>query len=215
MANNFDWANAGTSLLNASQIHYPSADIAAIGQNYPTLLPYLKNLSVLNGTPMGPNDNRQLEFYQPWERNNPNPGKLTTELFNKNLSGTDLQQTIAGDMLHHLGAVNPQTNAAVDPNWMDMKQRLIAARTGDNQQMDMGAYKQEQASPYGAAPYPDWMQNNRSDAYIRAGLFPQQNPEWQRPGMFSPQMQSIFGDMGNYLTKGWLPDPGVPPGFNG
>lgn len=185
-----------------------ASDIAALGKTYPTLAPFLGNLSVKQGQPSGPGDDRQLEFYQPWESENPSPGKLTTEIFNPNIkSGPDLQQTIAGDMLHHLGAVNPQTGAPVDPQWMDMKQRLIGAIPDNHAQMNTGAYEQEKASPYGAGSYNDWMQNNRGDAYIRAGVFPQQNPDWQQPGLMSPQMQSIFGDMDKYLKRGILSDP--------
>lgn len=189
-------------------------DVAAVGNNYPTLAPYVKNLSVIKGKPNGPGDDRQLEFYQPWERDNPTPGKLTTEIFNPDIKGQDLQQTIAGDMLHHLGAVNPQTGQPVDPQWMGMKKRLISAIPDSHAQMNTGAYEQEKSSPYGAGSYPDWMQNNRSDAYIRAGVFPEQNPDWQRPGLFSPQMQSIYGDMDRYLKRGILSDPApmVPNG---
>lgn len=176
--------------------------IAGIRQNYPTLAPYLEKLAIQRGTPNGPNDDRQLEFYQPWESDNPNPGKLTTELYNKSLGGQDLQETIAGDMLHHLGSVDPATGQPVDPKWMAMKQQLIASRGTPQTLMDAGAYQQEKANPaYETAPYDQWMQNNRADAYIRGALFPRQNPEWQEPGIYSPAMQAIASQMRDYLAN--------------
>lgn len=175
--------------------------LTGVSSSYPTLAPYMKDAVVQRGVSSGPNDDRQLEFYQPWESENPNPGKLTTEIYNNNLKGPDLQQAIAGDALHHLGAIDPRTSQPVDPQWLAMKQRLIDARQPDHEQMDRGAYQQEQSSPYGAPSYDDWMKNNRADAYIRAGLFPDQNPEWQKPGLLTPEMGKIFEEMKNYLTK--------------
>jgi hypothetical protein len=179
----------------------PVAD--SVSQQYPALAPYVKNLAIQRGTPNGPNDDRQLEFYQPWEKENPNPGKITTELYNKNLKGQDLTETVAGDMLHHLGTTNPTTGQPVDPKWMDMKQRLIAAMGPDQTQMDKQAYEQEKSNPsYETGPYDDWMKNNRADAYIRGAIFPKQNPEWQQEGTYTPAMQAVTNEMRTYLTKG-------------
>lgn len=189
-------------LMSGGGGQYPSPEIADIGKQYPTLSPYLRNLVVKNGQATGPGDDRQLEFYQPWERDNPHPGKLTTEIFNQDIRGADKTQAIAGDLLHHLGAVNPTNGAPVDAQWLAMKQRLMDSREPDHLQMDAGAYQRQQQSPYGAGSQEDWLQNNRSDAYIRAGLFPKQNPDWQRAGTFSPQMQAIFGEMREYLKRG-------------
>jgi hypothetical protein len=180
-----------------------TAVTAEIAKNYPALAPYLDKLAIMRGTPSGPEDDRQLEFYQPWDSENPNPGKLTTELFNKDLKDQDLQETIAGDMLHHLGSVDPTTGQPVDPHWMDMKRKMIAARGGPQTSMDDEAYQQEKANPaYQTAPFEDWMQNNRSDAYIRGALFPKQNPEWQHPGVYSPEMQAVGAQMRDYLMQG-------------
>jgi hypothetical protein len=177
----------------------PTAD--AISQQYPGLQPYVSKLAIQRGQTSGPDDDRQLEFYQPWQSDNPNPGKITTELFNKNLQGQDLTETVAGDMLHHLGTTDPSTNQPVNPTWMDMKNRLIGAMGPDQNQMNNEAYQQEKSNPsYETGSYDDWMKNNRSDAYIRGALFPKQNPEWQEDGIYNPAMQSVAGEMRNYLT---------------
>lgn len=175
---------------------------SGIAQNYPALAPYLSKLAITRGTPSGPDDDRQLEFYQPWDTDNPQPGKLTTELYNPNLKGQDLQETIAGDMLHHLGSVNPTTGQPVDPKWMAMKQQMIAARGPAQSRIDDEAYQQEKNNPsYETAPQDQWMQNNRADAYIRGAVFPKQNPEWQEEGIYNPAMQTIGAKMRDYLTK--------------
>ncbi|HTF75592.1 MAG TPA: hypothetical protein VK620_14890, partial [Bradyrhizobium sp.] len=180
------------------------SDAEGIAQNYPALAPYTKNLAVQNGKSSGPSDDRVLEFYQPWESDNPNPGKLTSELFPaaQSMSPQDRQETIAGDMLHHLGAINPATGMPVDPNWYAMKQELGAARTPQHLKADANAYAQEKANPsYETAPYSDWDQGNRLDAYVRAGVFPNQNKEW---GDFidNPKMRDIHARMQRYLTTG-------------
>lgn len=174
--------------------------VDSVAQQYPGLAPYTKNLAVQRGTVSGPDDDRQLEFYQPWDSENPTPGKLTTELYNKNLKGQDLTETIAGDMLHHLGAVDPKTGQPVNPKWMALKQQMIAGMGPDQNSMDQGAYNEEKSNPsYETGSYDDWMKNNRADAYIRGALFPNQNPEWQEPGIYTPAMQQATAAMRNYL----------------
>jgi len=192
---------APTAAASAPENFQPVAD--SVSQQYPALAPYVKNLTIQRGTTNGPDDDRQLEFYQPWDTDNPNPGKITSELYNKNLKGQDLTETVAGDMLHHLGTTNPATGQPVDPRWMDMKQRLIGAMGPDQAKIDQEAYAQEKANPsYETGPYDDWMKNNRADAYIRGAIFPNQNPEWQEEGMYNPAMQAVTAEMKNYLAKG-------------
>jgi hypothetical protein len=173
-----------------------------VARQYPGLQPYTKNLTVQRGSTTDPNDDRQLEFYQPWDSDNPNPGKITSELYNKNLTGQDLTETIAGDMLHHLGTTDPSTGQPVDPKWMAMKQQMIAGMGPDQASMNQEAYQQERANTaYQTGPYDDWMNNNRADAYIRGALFPNQNPEWQQPGTYTPAMQQTAAAMRAYLAN--------------
>lgn len=178
----------------------PFADaIAAAKEAYPTLAPHLDNSAVTYGQPSGPTDDRQLEYYAPWESDNPNPGKHSIEVFNKNLTGDDLRDSIAADILHGVGGVDPSTGMPVDPKFYDLKQQLGASRNVRSHAMDMDAYERDKQSPYGAAPYDEWDKNSRLDAYIRGGLFPQQNPEWQN-GAITPEMAPIIGQMKQYLT---------------
>lgn len=211
MGNPVDVVNALQQPMPVSTNPYQK-DIEAIGATYPALQPHLKNLQVQAGVLNGPTDDRKLEFYQPWESDNPNPGKLTTELFDpiKAMSPSDRQETIAGDMLHHLGALDPSTGVPVDKKWWDLKQELGSARTPGNLESDQRAYAREKANTsYETQPVKDWDQNNRLDAYVRAGVFPNQNSDWQKPHNQGPEigqpfltskMQEIYGRMKNYLS---------------
>lgn len=175
-----------------------AAALGAAKEAYPMLRPHLDNATVKYGTPRGPEDDRQLEYYPPWETQNPNPGKHTIEIYNQSLKGDALRDSIAADMLHGVGAIDPRSGKPVDPQWYEMKQQLGASRNARHSAMDLGAYQQEQASPYGAAPYADWDKNSRLDAYVRGALFPAQNPEWQN-GVFTPEMQPVISQMNKYL----------------
>ena len=179
-----------------------SAAVSAVGQKYPVLAPHLKNTAVSYGQPNGPNDNRQLEFYSPGEPDNPTPGKIHVQIFNKDLKGDDLGNSIAGDMLHHLGGVDPTNGKPIDPAFYALKRELGAARGPMHQRIDRDAYERDLAAPYGAGEYGDWDQRSRLDAYVRAGLFPEQNPDWYRSDdFFNPQMHGVFDKMRSYLTK--------------
>ena len=53
-------------------------------------------------------DDRQVEFFPPWESQNPNPGKLTVQPYRKELaSGEGLTNTVSGELLHYIGGETP------------------------------------------------------------------------------------------------------------
>lgn len=176
-----------------------SSDVAAVGKQYPALLPYLGNVRVQYGTASSPTDDRQLEFYPPWESNNPNPGAVTLELFKRDLQGPALQSAIAGDMLHLLGSTDPRTGQAIDPRWLAFKQQLIAARSPQHQQMDQGAYEDDKKQGE-AGSFDDWMMRNRADAYIRGYITPDVTDEWRKQGVYTPELSKVLDGMKGYLT---------------
>ena len=171
--------------------------LAGVGQRYPRLQPHVDQSVATYGTPSGPGDNRQLEFYHPWDTHNPNPGKNTLEIYNRNLQGPDLQAAVAGDLLHRLGSMDPTTGQAVDPRWRQMRQDLVAARSPQGGQADVRTWLSDNQR-YGYRPYSQWRDHSRDDAYVRAALFPEQNPEWQR-GAITPGMQPTIAQMRDYL----------------
>lgn len=177
-----------------------TADVAAVGKQYPALAPYLGDVQVQYGNPSGPNDPRQLEFYSPWEDTNPNKGKTTLEIYKRDMVGPDLQSAIAGDMLHLLGSVDPRTGRPIDPHWMEMKNQLIKARTPKHDEIDRRAY-QEELQQYDEKPtYEDWMQRNRGDAYIRGYITPDKVDEWRKNGFYTPEMSKVLDQMKQYLS---------------
>jgi hypothetical protein len=171
----------------------------SVSDQYPVLAPHLQNSVISYGTPQGPNDDRQLEFYHPWDSENPNPGKNTIEIYNRDLRGDDLHGAIAGDMLHRLGSVEPSTRLPVDPKFYQLRQELANARTVNHRRMDRDAYEREKQSPFPPGEYPAWDQHSRLDAYVRAGIFPDQNPQWK--GALTPEMQQIGNQMNKYLKS--------------
>jgi hypothetical protein len=168
--------------------------LGAVAQQYPALAPHLGNFIVQWGPAQA--DARQLEFYPPWERDNPNPGKTTLELYNRDLNGAALQNAVAGDALHLLGAVDPRTGEPVDQRYYAMKQQLLGSLTPQQQSIDRRAYERERA--FGdPGPYDDWMQRSRLDAYIRGRLTPDANDAWGRA--YNTQQLNLLEGMRNYL----------------
>lgn len=179
-----------------------SSNIQAVGQKYPRLSQYLGNVAVQRGTTK---DDRQLEYYAPWEGDNPNPGKSTIELYNKNLQGDDLTDSIALDLLHHIGGTAPN-GQPVDPNYQYLKQNLANEIKSENRPMDRQAYIQDKKQYSDTGTYDDWLGNNRVDAYIRGMVSPRMNPEWAQPGVYTPAMKQIGSQIIQYLQQ-----PGNPP----
>lgn len=91
--------------------------LGSVFQRFPALAKYKDDYAMMRGRPMVAGDDRQLESYSPDESWNPIPGKATTELYNNGASEPEQQNLIAGDMLHHL--------AAVDPKWAAMKAAVV------------------------------------------------------------------------------------------
>jgi len=174
----------------------------AIGKRFPALAPHLGNVVVQRGqAPQGGAD-RVMEFYPPWERDNPNQGKTTLQLYEG--AGNDpgkVQSLMAADMMHLLGSVDPRSGQPVDPAFRQLKQELAASLTKEQITLDQRLYQKQ----FGSGPRPsfeDWMDHTGTDAYVRGGLFPEVNPEWQRPGTFTPQQQQILDRMRNHLAGG-------------
>lgn len=184
--------------------------LSAIGTKYKALAPYMPNSAIVQ-TPKAPGDDRHLEFYPPYEEQSPRPGKITFELFDK-MNPQSRENAVAADALHHLGGyADASKTTPVDPAWMNMKNELMANRNPAQRSIDEHAFAQEHEP---GDTMDTWLQRSRADAYIRAGLFPAQNPDWQRakgdPEGWTPGQESLFGRMSGYLRNG----PTEPPPFD-
>lgn len=184
--------------------------LKSIGDEYKALLPHVPNMSAAWGK-QAPDETRKLEFYHPWQDDNPSPGKLTSEVFDRSLKGDILRDSIAGDSLHYLGTKNPDTGKPIDPTYRAMKDKLIGSLTADQKKTDREAYDMDIAEygPRGLMDDPrtgkpvtfeTWFDENRADAYMRGGIFPKNNPGWDE--YLTSQQKKILSDARGYLTKG-------------
>lgn len=189
-------------LPQAPQPYQPTESAQVLGQvaqAYPGLAKHLGNAVVRWGKNTGPEDDRQLEYYPPWEGDNPNPGKNTVELYNKNLKGQDLTDSVALDMLHYAGSVDPRTAKPVDPQYYALKKAMVDQLRTRNASWDVADYKD--SAKYGdPGTYDDYLEKNRADAYIRALVSPRMNPEWSNPALFTPEMKSIGAQIRAYIS---------------
>ncbi len=175
-------------------------DLSPIGKQYPALQPYLKDVRVQRGMGEG-----HLEFFPPWEEQNPNPGKMTLEIRDPSLKGDELNKAIAGDMLHMLGATDPRSGKSVDPQWLTLKNDLLSKRSPRSQEIDRREYQREE--PQGHRSFEDWMAQSRGDAYIRGYLTPDTADEWRKRGVYTPEMTQTLDKMSQYLKQA----PAAPP----
>src|SRR4249919_2320053 len=93
--------------------------LGGVSSAYPGLAPTLRDADVAYAAPPPGGVDRYMEYYPPWEGNSPSPGRPRFELYPKfqGMSALEQLQMLAGDTLHHLGAIDPRTGQAVDPAW--------------------------------------------------------------------------------------------------
>ena len=176
-----------------------------VAKQYPRLTPYLSQVQIQQGK-KGKNDDRGLEFYPPWESRNPNPGKITLELFDQ-MQGPALTSALGGDLLHHVGAIDPKTGKPIDPQYYALKQKVIESRTPRQQAMDHRMWQQAVRSGQEHRSYDQWMQQSRGDAYIRGYVTPEMGgkypDEWRKNGFYNdPAMKSAVDAIQQYVTTG-------------
>ena len=185
------------------------AVLESIRQNYPPLRD--QNLRVRRG--LKRTDGRLLEFYPEWETYSPAPGSHTIEVYEPGLRGSVLHDSVAGDALHLLGAVDPRTRAPVDPTFRAMKDSFKAAMSPRDMEREQIVYQKLVEQGRESRSFEDYFDRSRLDAYIRAGLFPMVNPDWQKPGVFTPDQLGLLERMREYLHTGQEPfeGPGIRP----
>lgn len=181
------------------QVRQNDPRIAAVGKAFPRLAPYLKNVVIMKGKNTK-GDDRGLEFYPPWESENPNKGKITIQLF-----GPASTSAIGGDIMHYLGAIDPKTKNPVDPAFFKMKQAVMAARTPQQDRTDRQIYADAVKNQGEKRSYKDWLQQSRIDAYIRGYVTPELGgkypDEWRKNGWYNqPNMKNAVETIKQYVT---------------
>lgn len=192
----------------------PPSDLDAIrrrvGAQYPALAPHVNAMALQWGTPETGANRGHLEFYPPWESDNPNKGQSTLEFYDPQMQGNALQSAIAGDSLHLVGAVDPRTNRAVDPQWLAMKRALVGSLTPQQLAVDQRAYEMDKQRGE-TRPFDDWMQDSRADAYIRGYITPDAADEWRKKGTYTPDQSNLLTAMKQYLQKPPVSPDNMPP----
>ena len=179
----------------------PEQLMAQVLGKYPAIERHKGALTVRQGPAMS--DGRQLEYYPPWERDNPIPGKATVELYNTKESPEIMQNLVAGDMLHYMGSVDPRNNQTIDPTFRAVKQQFLSTLTPEQVAVDRRAYENEKRF-YGNNPpsFEDWMDFNRGDAYLRGYLTPDAQDNWLN--VYTPDQKQLLEKLKLYLTRGSL-----------
>ena len=182
--------------------------LSDVQKQFPRLAPYLSNVMVQQGKKAA-GDDRGLEFYPPWESKNPNPGKITLELFDK-IQGPALTSALGGDLLHYLGGIDPKTQKPVDPQYYAMKQAVLKARTPQQDALDRREYQNAVRTQGEKRPYDQWLQQSRIDAYIRGYVTPELGgkypDEWRKNGFYKdPNMLKAVNAIQQYVTTAAQP----------
>lgn len=171
--------------------------IDSIAAEYPTLGEPLRSSQI--SFEKDPGDGRQLEFYPPWESENPTPGKPHIQVFG-DLQGRELEHAVAGDMLHYLGSYHPETGEPPDPKFREMKSEFARTITPDQDATNRRAYAMDQRAHGDVGTYPEWLERSRIDAYIRGYLFPDREDNWR--DAYTPDQKIILKRMDDYLREG-------------
>jgi hypothetical protein len=180
--------------------------LSEVARQFPRIAPYLSNVQITQGQKTDPNDDRGLEFYPPWETENPSPGKITLQLFDK-MQGPQLTNALGGDLMHYMGAIDPSTGKPIDPTFYAMKQQVMNARTPQQDAIDRREYQNAVKNEGEKRPYGDWLQQSRIDAYIRGYVTPELGgrypDEWRRNGFYKdPKMRQAVESIRKYVSGG-------------
>ena len=169
---------------------------ARIAEKYPALRPYVVEARLQWGDKANNKGGGALEFFPQWELNNPNPGAITIEVYDRKLKGKWLEDAIAGEMLHQLSSVDPRTNEPVDRTWRDMRDKLMAARDSGSIAIDNQAYAGAVARGE-ARTFDQWMDDSRADAHVRGYITPDERNEWRNA--YTPLQREVLEEMKRYL----------------
>ena len=146
-----------------------------------------------------------LEYYPAHEQENPNPGVVTQEVYDKLLKQpqegqSSLKNALAADMLHYVGGYDADGNAN-DPTYMGMQKAFEKAYTPRDQASNERAWAKTQQDGAWNGSKEDWFTASRTPAYIRGALFNQwQNDDGTPYQGDTPEQQQILNSLRGYIT---------------
>lgn len=144
----------------------------------------------------------ESEVYQPWDDQNPNKGKFTVELRSaksKGQTGQALQDSIAAESFHYLGATKPN-GIPVDPTWYKLKQQFRQTLTPRDLELAKQHWQEEQKSGEKRS-FDQFMNQSYLDMFVRGYIFPEsQGREWvNRKGKWPAQQSAVLDKMKQLL----------------
>ena len=174
-----------------------------VASQFPAYVEYLPKVVIHPGTTTE-DDDRQVETYQPWDKRNPRPGSLTIEPYHRELlSPEELPNTVAGEMLHHIGAMDYSSDKAtpINPDYYALKQKVKDSRTPTQQALDDRIYEEAKKKYPDMGAKDDWLDESRIDEYIMGYIAPDKTDEWRKNGFYNdPKMKRAVEDVRKYLT---------------
>jgi hypothetical protein len=139
----------------------------------------------------------------PWQDDNPVKGKLNIQLRppTQGQTGKQLEDTIAAESLHMLGAQKPDGTPA-HPAWWQLKQDFRKTLTPQDMGLAKQAWQEEQQSGEKRS-FDDFMNQSYLDMFARGYIFPEnQGQEWvDRKGKWPAQQAKVLDQMRALLEK--------------
>uniref|UniRef100_A0A6M3IKN4 Uncharacterized protein n=1 Tax=viral metagenome TaxID=1070528 RepID=A0A6M3IKN4_9ZZZZ len=132
------------------------------------------------------------EYYSPDEEGtdtepgNPYPG-YPTILMRKHSKNPE--KALLGEMMHRL--------AESDEGFRDLRSKVLDARGKRAEVVDQEAYKYYRDP----RPYKDFLNYSRHDAYMRALMDPESNPDWDPKEIWGDKEQALREEVENYLLS--------------
>jgi hypothetical protein len=159
---------------------------------YPGLAPTLDDIDVMYGTGDG-RPGGQLEYYPAGEAFNPNPGRNTIEVQNRNLRGQWLSEALAGDALHEL--------KHGDQKFSKMRRDFV--RNWSERQKDFAVRKFNELRDQGKEnrTFEEFMEQTWIDAVIRGYVAPDERDEWRKQGNYSEEERTRLDAMKQYIRE--------------
>lgn len=145
-------------------------------------------------------DEPKIEFYPANEGRNPLPGMPTLELRGTSLQGGQLEDAIAGDLLHYLGSAEPVN----DPEYRNLKMSFMDGWSNSERQFALEKFKTHQGKhPEDRRSFDQWFDTVWTDMWIGGLLFPGLTDEFTNaaPRVLSKSQMKNIQDMRSLLQR--------------
>ena len=137
-----------------------------------------------------------IEFYPPDERDNPNKGRPTMVILNKQnwdkMTKEEQDRAIVGEKLHYM--------PKVDKKFSEMRKGFEGMMTDEQWDFEKKHYDKLVKEGKESRPFKQWWEVSRLDAYIRGYLAPDRNDEWRKSGAYTGKQKIHLEEMKKYIN---------------